>query len=154
MRPGELVLGRFRLPQEYVQSYALTANGLYEVTDRAGYNHLMERVLTAYRRVAEGMRRRRSRSSATPRLRRRTAAVTAAVEVAGPRTWSSSREATSRTASLALELDLNLDAANYPGRPVLLVVGGGARSVKQVLDAVHQVWMYVADHGCTVLGRG
>ena len=37
----ELVLGRFRLPQEYVQSYALTEDDLHEVTDRAGYNRLM-----------------------------------------------------------------------------------------------------------------
>src|SRR6476659_1462867 len=50
----ELVLGRYRLPQDYRHSYALTAEDLHDVTDRAGYTRLLERVLTAYRAVADG----------------------------------------------------------------------------------------------------
>ncbi len=41
-------------------------------------------------------------------------------------------------ASLAVELDLNVDVASHLGSPVLLVVGGRRRRVEQVLDAVHQ----------------
>ena len=32
-----LVLDRFRLPQEYARSFALTLDDLYDVTDRTGY---------------------------------------------------------------------------------------------------------------------
>jgi phosphate acetyltransferase len=55
-------------------------------------------------------------------------------------------------ASLGLELGLNLAAANHLGCPVLLVVGGGARSAEQVLDAVRQDLGVLAERGCTVLG--
>ena len=50
----ELILDRFRLPQTYEHSYALTVDDLHDVTDRAGYNRLIERVLTGYRTVADG----------------------------------------------------------------------------------------------------
>src|SRR3954469_773295 len=55
-------------------------------------------------------------------------------------------------ASLGVELALNLEAANHLGCPVLLVVGGGARSAEQVLDAVRQDLGVLVERGCTVLG--
>ena len=50
------MLDRFRLPQEYDRSYALTLDDLHDVTDRTGYTRLLERVLTAYRALADGER--------------------------------------------------------------------------------------------------
>jgi phosphate acetyltransferase len=55
-------------------------------------------------------------------------------------------------ASLAVELDLNIDAASHLGSPVLLVVGGRRRSAEQVLDAVHQGLGMLAERGCVLLG--
>ena len=43
------------------QSYALTLDDLHDVTDRTGYTRLLERVLTAYRAVADGERAARAR---------------------------------------------------------------------------------------------
>ena len=55
-------------------------------------------------------------------------------------------------ASLAVELDLNIDAASHLGSPVLLVVGGRRRSAEQVLDAVHQGLGMLTERGCVLLG--
>ena len=55
-------------------------------------------------------------------------------------------------ASLAVELDLNVDVASHLGSPVLLVVGGQRRSAEQVLDAVHQGVSLLTEHGCVLLG--
>ena len=50
----ELVLGRFRLPEEYARSYALTADDLHAVAGRADYDELLKRVLNGYAAVADG----------------------------------------------------------------------------------------------------
>ena len=55
-------------------------------------------------------------------------------------------------ASLAVELDLNIDAASHLGSPVLLVVGGRRRTAEQVLDAVHQGLGMLTERGCVLLG--
>ncbi len=55
-------------------------------------------------------------------------------------------------ASLAVELDLNIDAASHLGSPVLLVVSGRRRTPEQVLDAVHQGLGTLAERGCARLG--
>ena len=55
-------------------------------------------------------------------------------------------------ASMAVELDLNIDAASHLGSPVLLVVSGRRRTPEQVLDAAHQGLNTLAERGCTRLG--
>jgi phosphate acetyltransferase len=54
--------------------------------------------------------------------------------------------------SLAVELDLNVDAANHLGCPVLLVVGGRRRTAEQVLDAVRHDLGSLTERGCALLG--
>jgi phosphate acetyltransferase len=56
------------------------------------------------------------------------------------------------TGSLGLELDLNVDAANHLGAPVLLVVRGRNRTPEQVVDAVGQGISTLRDRGCTLIG--
>ena len=117
----ELIRSRFRLPQSYVESYALTSQDIHDV-DARNHDVLVKRILDGYATVASG-------------------ADVVVVE------GSDFTEA-----SLGLELALNLEAANHLGCPVLLVVGGGARSAEQVLDAVHQDLGVLVERGCTVLG--
>ena len=122
----ELVLERFRLAQSYRESYALTLGRPARRRRPQGPTPgLLERVLDGYRTVADG--------SASPRAadRRRGGRAVGGGRRRGDRrgrpgrrtSWSS-RAATSRPASLAVELDLNVDAANHLGAPVLLVVNG------------------------------
>jgi phosphate acetyltransferase len=117
----ELIRSRYRLPQSYVESYALTSQDLHDV-DARNHDVLVKRILDGYATVASG-------------------ADVVVVE------GSDFTEA-----SLGLELALNLEAANHLGCPVLLVVGGGARSAPQVLEAVRQDLGVLAERGCTVLG--
>ena len=149
----ELMLDRFRLPQEYDRSYALTLDDLHDVTDRTGYTRLLERVLTAYRTLADG--------DAFPRApvigegvtatAVADAAATAAAEVVEPDVVVV--EGSDFTAgSLAVELDFNVDAANHLGAPVLLVVRGRRRTADQVLDSVASGLTTLRDHGCTLIG--
>jgi phosphate acetyltransferase len=149
----ELVLDRFRLPQDYRHSYALTGDDLHDVTDRAGHNQLIERVLTGYRTVADGGAGPRgpvAGAGATPTAVA-DAAVTAATDAAGPPDVVVV-EGSDFTTSLAVELDLNVDAAKNLGAPVLLVVRGRGRSVEHVLDAVGQGVATLRDRGCTLIG--
>ena len=149
----ELMLDRFRLPQEYERSYALTLDDLHDVTDRTGYTRLLERVLTAYRTLADG--------DACPRAPMigegvtatavADAAATAAAEVIAPDVVVV--EGSDFTGgSLAVELDFNVDAANHLGAPVLLVVRGRRRTAEQVLDSVASGLTTLRDHGCTLIG--
>jgi phosphate acetyltransferase len=148
-----LILDRFRLPQEYERSYALTLDDLHDVTDRTGYTRLLERVLTAYRTLADG--------DACPRAPMigegvtatavADAAATAAAEVLAPDVVVV--EGSDFTVgSLAVELDFNVDAANHLGAPVLLVVRGRRRTAQQVLDSVASGLTTLRDHGCTPIG--
>jgi phosphate acetyltransferase len=117
----ELIRSRLRLPQSYVESYALTSQDLHDA-DARNHDVLVKRILDGYATVASG-------------------ADVVVVE------GSDFTEA-----SLGLELALNLEAANHLGCPVLLVVGGVARSAPQVLDAVRQDLGVLVERGCTVLG--
>ena len=79
------------------------------------------------------------------------AAATAAAEVVAPDVVVV--EGSDFTAgSLAVELDLNVDAANHLGAPVLLVVRGRRRSAEQVLDAVAPGLTTLRERGCTLIG--
>jgi phosphate acetyltransferase len=118
----ELVRGRYRLAQSHRDSYALTADDLHDVTDRNRYESLLKRILAGYRAVA---------------------ADADVVVVEG----SDFTEA-----SLAVEIDLNVDAATHLDCPVLLVVGGRGRTAEQILDGVRQDLTALADRGCTLLG--
>jgi phosphate acetyltransferase len=148
-----LVLERFRLPQEYHRSYALTLDDLHDVADRAGYTRLLERVLTAYQAVADGAACPRAPvlDDEVPATAVADAAATAAVEVVTPDVVVV--EGSDFTAgSLAAELDLNVDAANHLGAPVLLVARGRKRTAEQVLDGVAQGLTTLRERGCTVIG--
>jgi phosphate acetyltransferase len=148
-----LVLDRFRLPQEYARSFALTLDDLYDATDRTGYTRLLERVLTAYRTVADGAACPRAPmlGDGVPATAVADAAATAAADVATPDVVVV--EGSDYTAgSLAVELDFNVDAANHLGAPVLLVVRARRRTVEQVLDAVASGVTTLRDRGCTLIG--
>ena len=148
----ELVLERYRLPQDYDRSYALTADDLHDVGDRAAFHRLLERVLTAYRVVADGEAGPSAAAgleeAATPVAE---AAVTAAAAQGAPDVVVI-EGSDFVGGSAATEFDLNIDAANHLGAPVLLVVRGRGRSVEQVLDAVGGGIAALRDHGCTVIG--
>ena len=148
----ELVLGRFRLPQEYAQSYALTEDDLNAVTDRADYNRLIGRVLTGYNTVADGGAMPHEPIVGDTPMATADAAVTAAVEVGGPPDLVVIEGSDFTSSSFAVELDLNVDAANTLAAPVLLVVRGRHRTVEQVLDAVGQGIGTLRDRGCTLIG--
>jgi phosphate acetyltransferase len=148
-----LVLDRFRLPQEYDRSYGLTLDDLHNVTDRTGYTRLLERVLSAYRTLAEG--------GAAPRIpvigegltatAAADAAATAAAEVVAPDVVVV-EGSDFAAGSLAVELELNVDAANHLSAPVLLVARGRRRTAEQVLDSVASGLTTLRDHGCTLIG--
>jgi phosphate acetyltransferase len=118
----ELVRRRYALAQSYVQSYALTPDDLHDMDGRGEYDRLLGRVLDRCVAVSEG-------------------ADVALVE---------GSDFTS--ASLPVELDLNVDTARNLAAPVLLVVGGRGHSAAQVLDAARQGVTVLTDRGCTVLG--
>ena len=118
----ELIRQRYRLGQTPEESYVLTADDLHNFDVRGGYDALLKRVLNGYAALA---------------------AEADVVVIEG----SDFTEA-----SLAVELDLNIDAASHLGSPVLLVVGGRRRSVEQVLDAVHQGLGMLTERGCVLLG--
>jgi phosphate acetyltransferase len=138
----ELILERYRLAQEYGRSFALTPEDLHDVTDRRAYDALLSRVLVAYREVAEGR--------ACPAPTEPAGAVEAAA--AGPPDVVVVEGSDFTGASLAVELDLNVDAANHLAAPVLLVVRGRDRSVERVLDVVGQGLTTLRDRGCTLIG--
>jgi phosphate acetyltransferase len=126
-----LLRARYQLPQKYAASYALTPADLRHVTDPAGYEELLKRVLASYRALADG------------------AEGTGCSEPADVVVVEGSDFT---AASLAMELDLNVDAANHLGCPVLLVVRGRDRSSGQVLDGVAQGIAVLSERGCTLLG--
>ena len=148
-----LVLDRFRLPQEYDRSYGLTVGDLHDAGDRAGYNRLLERVLTTYRTVADGTAcpRPLMAGAGVTATAVADAAATAAAEVVAPDVVVV-EGSDYRAGSLAAELDFNIDAANHLGAPVLLVVRGSRRSAEQVLDAVASGITILRDRGCTLVG--
>jgi phosphate acetyltransferase len=118
----ELIRDRYRLAQSTEQSYMLTADDLHNLDGRGDYDTLLKRVLNGYAALA---------------------AEADVVVIEG----SDFTEA-----SLAVELDLNIDAASHLGSPVLLVVGGRRRTAEQVLDAVRQGLSMLAERGCVLLG--
>jgi phosphate acetyltransferase len=118
----ELARRRYRLAQGYAQSFALTQADLRELDGPGSYDTLLKRVLDGY------------------------AALNAGADVVVV-DGSDYTEAT-----LAVELDLNIDAANHLGCPVVLVVGGRRRSAAQVLDALHQGLGTLRERGCALLG--
>ncbi len=118
----ELARHRYRLAQSYERSFALTRADLRRLDGPGGYDTLLKRILDGYAALN---------------------AVADVVVVEG----SDYTEAT-----LAVELDLNIDAANHLGCPVLLVVGGRRRSAAQVLDAMHQGLATLRERGCVLLG--
>jgi phosphate acetyltransferase len=122
----ELVRRRYGLAQthaqSYAQSYALTPDDLHDMNGRGGYDRLLSRVLDRCAAVSEG-------------------ADVALVE---------GSDFTS--ASLPVELDLNVDTARNLAAPVLLIVGGRGHTATQVLDAARQGVTVLTDRGCTVLG--
>jgi phosphate acetyltransferase len=88
------------------------------------------------------------RSGCSPRVLDRCAAVSAGTDVAVAVVEGSDFT----SASLPVELDLNVDAARNLGAPVLLVVGGRDRSAAQILDAARDGVAVLTERGCTVLG--
>ncbi|MBL8925430.1 MAG: phosphate acetyltransferase [Pseudonocardia sp.] len=148
-----LILEHFRLPQEYARSYALTLDDLHDVTDRSGYTRLLERVLTAYGTVADGAACSRApmiddcvTASAVA-----DAAATVAAEVLVPDVVVV-EGSDFGAGSMAVEIDINVDAANHLGAPVLLVARGRKRTAEQVLDGVAQGLATLRDRGCTLIG--
>jgi phosphate acetyltransferase len=118
----ELIRTRFRLPQTHAQSYALTPSDLHDLDGSAGYERLLTRILEGGAAVA---------------------ADADVVLVEG---------SDFTTASLPVELDLNIDAARNLGASVLLVIGGRGRSAEQVLDAVRHGITTLTGRGCSMLG--
>ncbi len=118
----ELVRRRYGLAQTHAQSYALTPDDLHDMDGRGGYDRLLTRVLDRCAAVSEG-------------------ADVALVE---------GSDFTS--ASLPVELDLNVDTARNLAAPVLLIVGGRGHTATQVLDAARHGVTVLTDRGCTVLG--
>jgi phosphate acetyltransferase len=103
-------------------TYALTADDVHNLDGRGGYDALLKRILKGYAELA----------------------VDADVVVIEGSDFTE--------ASVAQELDLNIDTAGHLGSPVLLVVGGRRRSAEQVLDAVRQGLGLLAERGCVQLG--
>jgi phosphate acetyltransferase len=148
----ELVLERFRLAQSYRESSALTPDDLHDVAGQGAYAELLNRVLDGYRAVADGSTSRQqpvSGGEAAPAAVA-DAAVTAATT--GPPDVVVVEGSDFTGASLAVELVLNVDAANHLGAPVLLVVNGNRRSAEQALDIVGQGITTLRERGCTLIG--
>jgi phosphate acetyltransferase len=117
----ELLRRRYRLPQSYRDSYAVTLDDLREMSDRGRYDQLLKRILEAYRRLDQ----------------------TADVMLVEGGDFTG--------ASRALEFDFNAELANHLGCVVLLVVRGSGRSAGQVLDAARLAHGSLAGRGCTIL---
>jgi phosphate acetyltransferase len=148
----ELVLDRFRLAQTYRESYALTPDDLHDMAAPDAYGELLGRVLDGYRRVADGATGHpvAAADGEVAPAALADAAVTAATTGAPDVVVVEGSDFTG--ASIAVELVLNVDAANHLGAPVLLVVGGGRRSADQVLDVVGQGITTLRERGCTLIG--
>ena len=149
----ELVLGRFRLAQTYRESYALTPEDLHDMTGQDAYGELLGRVLDGYRAVADGATGHTVAVEADDDVAPAAvadAAVTAATTEPPDVVVIEGSDFTG--ASLAVELALNVDAANHLGAPVLLVCNGARRSAEQVLDVVGQGIGTLRERGCTLIG--
>ena len=146
-----LMLDRFRLAQTYEESFALTLDDVHDLAGHDTYGELLKRVLDAYRVVADGTTSRCAPDAAGEEpAAAAAAAVTAAATAAPDVVLIEGSDFTS--ASYAAELDLNVDAANDLGAPVLLVASGHRRSAEQVLDAVGQGVATLRERGCTLVG--
>jgi phosphate acetyltransferase len=117
----ELVRRRYRLPQRYAESYAVTLDDLLAMRDRGRYDLLLVRILEAFRRLDR---------------------ATDLVLVEGGDFTGASR---------ALELDFNAELANHLGCLVVLVVRGSGRSAGEVLDAAALAHGSLTERGCTIL---
>ncbi len=117
----ELIRRRYRLPQGYPESYAVTMDDLRALSDRGQYDVLLKRILEAFSRL--------ERSSGL-------------VLVEGGDFTGASR---------ALELDFNADVANHLGCVVLPVVSGSGRGADEVLDAARLAHGSLVGRGCTIL---
>jgi phosphate acetyltransferase len=148
----ELVLERFRLAQSYRESYALTPDDLHDTSGEGAYPELLKRVLDGYRVVADGATTRRAPVAADGAAPAAVAdaAVTAATTSPPDVVLVEGSDFTG--ASLAVELVLNVDAANHLAAPVLLVANASRRSAEQVLDVVGQGITTLRQRGCTLIG--
>jgi phosphate acetyltransferase len=151
----ELVLDRFRLAQTYRESYALAPGDLHDMGGQDAYGELLGRVLDGYRAVADGATGRQAPDTddavdGVAPAAVADAAVTAATTGAPDVVVVEGSDFTG--ASLAVELVLNVDAANHLGAPVLLIVNGSRRSAEQVLDVVGQGITTLRERGCTLIG--
>jgi phosphate acetyltransferase len=151
----ELVLDRFRLAQTYRESYALAPDDLHDMGGQDAYGELLGRVLDGYRAVADGATGRQAPDTddavdGVAPAAVADAAVTAATTGAPDVVVVEGSDFTG--ASLAVELVLNVDAANHLGAPVLLIVNGSRRSAEQVLDVVGQGITTLRERGCTLIG--
>ena len=117
----ELLRRRYRLPQAYRESYALTFDDLRTMSDRGQYDLLQKRIIEAFRQLEQ-----------TADL-----ALVEGVDFIG--------------ASRALELDFNAQLANHLGCLMLLVVRGSDRSAAEVLDAARLAYGSMTERGCTIL---
>jgi phosphate acetyltransferase len=117
----ELLRHRFRLPQSYADSYAVTVDDLRAMSDRGRYELLLKRILEAFRRLDQ---------------------ATDVVLVEGGDFTGASR---------ALELDFNAELANHLGCLVLLLVRGSGRSADEVLDAARLAYGSLTGRGCAIL---
>jgi phosphate acetyltransferase len=148
----ELVLDRFRLAQTYRESYALTPDDLHDLTGQDAHGALLGRVLDGYRAVADGATGHPGPAAdgEVATAAAADAAVTAATTGAPDVVIVEGSDFSG--ASLAVELGLNVDAANHLGAPVLLVCNGSRRSAEQVLDGVGQGIGTLRERGCTLIG--
>jgi len=117
----ELLRHRYRLPQTYADSYAVTMDDLRAMSDRGRYDVLLKGILEAFRRLDQ---------------------ATEVVLVEGGDFTGASR---------ALELDFNAELANHLGCLVLLVVRGSLRSADEVLDAARLAHGSLTSRGCAIL---
>jgi phosphate acetyltransferase len=117
----ELLRQRYRLPQSYADSYAVTIADLRAMSDRGRFELLLKRILEAFKRLDQ---------------------ASEVVLVEGGDFTGASR---------ALEFDFNAELANQLGCLVLLVVRGSRRSADEVLDAARLAHGSLTGRGCTIL---
>ncbi|HEY2957969.1 MAG TPA: phosphate acetyltransferase [Actinomycetota bacterium] len=117
----ELLRQRYRLPQSYADSYAVTIDDLRAMSDRGRFELLLKRILEAFKRLDQ---------------------ASEVVLVEGGDFTGASR---------ALEFDFNAELANQLGCLVLLVVRGSRRSADEVLDAARLAHGSLTGRGCTIL---
>ena len=148
------MLDRFRLAQTYRESYALTPDDLHDMAGQDAYGELLGRVLDGYRAVADGATGHTVADDAGDDVAPAAvadAAVTAATTGAPDVVVIEGSDFTG--ASLAVELVLNVDAANHLGAPVLLVVQrrhGGRPS--RCSTSSGRASPRCASAGCTLIG--